>query len=277
MATLTVTVEDTNGNPVTGSEVNLTSSLGSLSDITVTTDGSGQATFSLNGTQAGIAQVHASTVADSTGQTVEVILDPVANIKDLSTTQFTWNTSSGFPTTGFKNASFIMNIEGGNANDFTWVVDQNWVSINVVDNTKVKISFDSEPTGGDTTVTVRGIFQPHSTVTLSYSFTVSKWYIAGNSQIYGSDIKTWCSGQGYDALTTAAQMSAGTNAKRIGGVYSEWGKLSSFSGSSWTASSYYWTGVWFSDRAYLIWSENGYLENLPRSSNYGRPVCFKSL
>ncbi len=75
-AMLTVTVKDAFNNVIPGNTVNLTTTLGQLSDQNVVTGSNGEATFTLTGTRVGDATVRAINATDAAGKTTVVRITP---------------------------------------------------------------------------------------------------------------------------------------------------------------------------------------------------------
>ena len=140
----------------------------------------------------------------------------------------TYDTSYGFPTTGFKGASFTLETSSGTAGDYNWSSDApSWVN---VDSNGV-VAFTA--LGNGQTVTITG--KPKGGVgnDVEFTFTLTSWFTP-DVAVHWSDANINC-----NKVTTAAAGSwslptvqelintsgVGTGRRYLGSLWSEWGDL----------------------------------------------------
>lgn len=141
--------------------------------ITLNASASVTATSSTGAPRSGVPQVISSQY------TVKVPDNPV-----VQSANYNFNMKSGFPKTGFTNATFYFWMNGLNTsrnNNYTFSSDQPWVTVDS-DGT---VTFIDEPTAATKTVniTITNTQQPSFIPTRVYSFTVNKWFKRNSSFI----------------------------------------------------------------------------------------------
>ncbi|MEB6622646.1 hypothetical protein MXM66_23735, partial [Enterobacter roggenkampii] len=141
----------------------------------------------------------------------------------ISVNNFNFPMNSSFPTTGFVNGYFNMNISGGQANDFIWSVNQTWLSV-----TNGLIRINVEPTSGTNTVIITATPKQGGTPA-TYTFTLQKWFIAhpGRQTKIKTDAINYCASLNA-TLPTRAELTAGRNVRAVQALYSEWGDISNY-------------------------------------------------
>ncbi|SCC69754.1 Ig-like domain-containing protein, partial [Kosakonia oryziphila] len=245
-SSITWQAKDVNGNPVTGLS-NTGFSTGSATGVTVSTVTEGPAgtyNATLTGTTAQTVTLSPTIGGIVTGSlTATIILTepPQTMPGSVSVNGATFNLSGGFPTTGFTGATFqvLLNGSATNNSSYTWSSNQTWVS---VDNSG-HVSFIGTPTSATKTVTITATPTASGTP-YTYTFTVSKWFVNnGGIALNWNDANTYCSSRG--GLGTALDLTnvtsgTGSRAGNSGALWSEWGALSSYSGSGFI-SDYNWT------------------------------------
>ncbi|WP_332774463.1 hypothetical protein [Pseudomonas sp. ESBL1] len=235
-ATVSLTAKDINNAPVSGIadqlELVITNSKGErpqTGDLTVTriseVDTSGVYTVTIKGA---LADVYALTFHYGGEALVNskspLELKPIASISTLHVNGHTFNNTQGFPTTGFKGATFAITLDKANVADYTWSSNESGVT---VDSTG-KVNFTDEIKTNKITISAtpkRGLG------TLTYAFTIKNWYKnSGNTRNGKAWADSFCTALGYDfALSKRAdELSQGVNARGLGTLYSEWGDLTQY-------------------------------------------------
>ncbi|EOY5726391.1 invasin domain 3-containing protein, partial [Enterobacter cloacae] len=228
-ATITLTLKDANNNLAPGKAVALVSSLSDVSFSAVTDKGDGTYTATMSGTTAGT-----STLSITVGGTAVAVTATVTlTVPDMpSTTTFsvsgaTFAFSTGFPTTGFVDATYQVLYAGSASNNsnYTWSVDQSWLTVDSSGNVK----FNAKPTSATKTATV--IATPKSGVSgvaRKYTFTLSRWYTGTALQRTFTPAFNYC-GSGvileyqYLISTGSGVRSGSSNA-----LWNQWGNLSTY-------------------------------------------------
>ena len=244
-ATLTATVKDSNGNVVANTPVTF-SSTGSakLSSLAVTTNGSGQAQVTLTDETEESVSISAKADKSSSdeGQSVTVVMTDAGSVSSLSVNGYTFDAGSGFPTTGFKGAKFALVTSQGSASDYTWTSDAGWVSVS-----DGVVTFTGSANGDKVTLTGK---PKNGGKAISWSFALNSWYINnGSNKLEWSAASAYCNSQSGYSMPTAQQLNGDANAVAsssgtrgtIGGLWSEWGDLSQYSGTGFVSDDWYWS------------------------------------
>ncbi|EMN1412633.1 hypothetical protein ROS59_004715, partial [Enterobacter cloacae] len=162
---------------------------------------------------------------------------------------------SGFPTTGFSQAKFQVQISGNAANnsDYTWSTDQSWASVN----SEGIVTFTGKATGSTKSLK---IIARNASKIFSKTISINQWFITNATTRTWPQARDYCSAQsGSYSLATTQQLSgsaAGDDQSHyidgvrgtIGGLWSEWGEVNLYSGSGfnrdyfWTSEKTQWTG-----------------------------------
>ncbi len=245
-STITLTLKDVNGNPVTGQSVTFNSSLGGTNISNVTDAGNGVWTAKLTGNSEGSTSITANVGGSAFGvSAATVTLQPAVSplLGSLSVNGQTYGINSGFPTTGFKNAKFqiLKDNSAANNSDFNWSADQSWVAVDTSGN----VTFTGTADSSTKTVTITAAPKAGGT-RFTWSFTVNSWYINN-----GSTLGTWnqaqnyCTSKGYTAPSIAQMTneiyngSGSSRAASNSAVWSEWGNMASFFSAGFVANGYW--------------------------------------
>ncbi len=277
-STITLTLLNNNGNPVSGQAVTFASSLADSSVGTVIDNRDGTYTAPLTGTAPGSTSITALIDGSPFGVApASVTLNALTDVL-VNSTNFGLN--DGFPTTGFIGAVFTLNVTGS-PTDYNWASsDTSWVSVD----SSGKVSFTAE--GNSTPVTITASLKTGGG-NLTYTFTVTSWFINNGLDEGGlvlSEALTFCTDKGM-LLPIRSQLvnvsTAGTNGTREAGnnmLWSEWGNLNiNAYPLAGFVSSFYWTSeLESSGRQYIVRLDNGLLST--RATAASSPVvCRKAL
>ncbi|TBL58037.1 hypothetical protein [Hafnia paralvei] len=177
-------------------------------------------------------------------------------LEDISVNEYTFASNAGFPTTGFKGAEFTLELSNASATNYDWKANASWVSVSdgVVSftgtGTKDKVTITGTPKSGGTAIT--------------YSFTLSSWYINdGDTALSWSDAAAYCSAQSGYSQATVQQLNGNSSHAdgtrgTLGGLWSEWGDLSKYSGAGFFGTTYGWSSEQrSSDNHYGVYPING--------------------
>lgn len=247
---ITVTLKDAQDNVVTGAASSLTSQTVTVANATRKAgdswvdNGDGTYAATYTATQAGTdltATVKLGGWSSSVASDAYAIT-AIPEMKDVTVNGYTFAKDAHFPTTGFKGATFTLNLTAGTASDYTWTTDASWVSV-----TDGVVKFTGEGTGDKVTITGTPVSDKGEIIT--YSFTLKGWY-----KVYDTS-KSWAGSQnncelGY-VLPTVAQLTNDPvgdpgvhNQSRAAGagLWSEWGDLVAYPDAGFTSPYPYWTG-----------------------------------
>ncbi|NBD00553.1 hypothetical protein GV764_16215 [Atlantibacter hermannii] len=167
--------------------------------------------------------------------------------KDITVNGYTFATNSGFPSTGFKNAIFTLNVPAGKtAADYTWTSSQpGWVS---VDNTG-KVTFNND--ASSSTKTVKVVATPSTGQPLEFNFTINEWYeSSGTTTVNWANAASTCTAKNMlmpsDAkMTNAVTHQAFGTRGTIGSLWPEWGNMGVF---GWVVNAKY---TWSSSKHFI--------------------------
>ncbi|EHO9417866.1 hypothetical protein KNC47_003801 [Salmonella enterica] len=147
---------------------------------------------------------------------------------------FSYADNIGFPTTGFQDASFQLQINGdiSKNTNYKWVANQSWVSVS----SSGVVDFISKPTASTKTVKITATSKNTGSEVLNYTFTINKWYTGEASNTDWNTAFNLCKSKGltliepYDTTHTKFNVSSARMGLGImGNVYSEWRQLYSTS------------------------------------------------
>ncbi|WP_207385008.1 Ig-like domain-containing protein, partial [Enterobacter hormaechei] len=241
-STVTLTLRDSNSNPVSGQTVTLASSLAGTTAGSVTDNGDGTYTAQLTGMMAGTtsvtAQVGGSAFNVSAVQVTLTALppQPVPAATTLSANGYSFASNSSFPQTGFTGATFKVQLNGNTAtnSNYTWSANQAWVNVDGSGN----VSFIGTATSGTKNVIITATPKAGGAA-LTYSFSVNKWFTnAGSTFLDWSNASSYCSTRG--GVPSISEVSSGQNVRgTIGVLYAEWGSLLSYV-AGFDGNYYYW-------------------------------------
>ncbi|HAT3810721.1 TPA: hypothetical protein I8608_003622 [Morganella morganii] len=146
--------------------------------------------------------------------------------------------NSGFPTTGFVNATYTLTLDNANASDYNWTSSASWVKVDSAG----KVTFTAEPQG-QKQVTITAT-KKSGGGEISHSFTLNRWYQYNATMRNWSSANSYCNGLGNGyALPTRLQLInvlSGSGTRTVGGhLWSEWGKMSTYGFAQ--TFEYYWT------------------------------------
>ncbi|MCB5322457.1 hypothetical protein LH412_10510 [Yersinia intermedia] len=191
---------------------------------------------------------------------------------------------SGFPKTGFSQATFQFWMNGtsasGNSN-YTFATDPQapWVTVNPATGV---VTFVAEPASAQT-VNIT-ITDTRTNEVTPYSFTIDTWFVNnGSNKMTATQADFYCAGLGrgygtpsYLKVTNAAYNDYGTRApdERL---WDEWGDVGVFSSSGWVSSTYWVLESKGSkrDNVYLGLTGGSLTSNLPSSLFY--VACSRTL
>ncbi|WP_236874406.1 Ig-like domain-containing protein [Citrobacter portucalensis] len=235
-STVTLTLKDANGNPVSGQTVTFGSSLAGTTVSSVTDNGDGTYSATLTGTAAGSTDITAQVGGSAFGVTAATVTLTAPAPTTLSVNGATFDLNSGFPTTGFTGATFQVQMNGSVANnaDYTWSKDQSWVSVDGSGN----VSFTGTASSATKTVTITATPTAGGTP-FTYTFTVNTWMTnSGLTAMKWNDADSYCSSRG-ESLPSRSDLSAGYGVRSVGSLFAEWGNMGNYGGSGFN--SFYWT------------------------------------
>ncbi|WP_327279476.1 invasin domain 3-containing protein [Serratia marcescens] len=246
----------------------------------VTEVGNGIYTATMTSTQTGsytvVPQLNGSQVG-SLGETISVATVATA-VQDILVNGYTYAVDAGFPKTGFAGAKFTVQLNGGEPTDYTWTSSASWASVSAGG----EVTFTGK--GDSTPVTVTATSKLDPTKAFEYTFTLNDWYINNGSTIMTwSAANTYCTNQGASLatrlqlggpqLTTYQYNVRGT----VGSLWSEWGDVSTYTGSGFPSSSGTWTSEVFSSGLhYSVGVATGFVDYYP-DSNSSYVACRQGL
>lgn len=285
---VTVTLKDASDNAVTGATSSLTADTVTVPNATLKAgsswkdNGDGTYTATYTATTAGTglkAEVKLSGWGSAAASEAYVITSPVT-LKDVLVNRYPFAKDAKFPTTGFKNATFTLELDGGKPSDFTWRSDASWVSV-----TDGVVKFIGQGAGDKVTIT--GTPKSGKGENIEYSFTLQGWYINdGSTELNWSDANTYCSSQSGYSLPTVVQLTnntwrgSGSNDQgraANSGLWSEWGDLTSYSGAGFSGHYSFWSSEQKSSGShYIVVLNNGNVYSFNDSIKFN-VVCRQDL
>lgn len=144
----------------------------------------------------------------------------------------TFDMDAGFPSTGFSQATFTVDMKG-NPDDYIW--SSNQPSNVVTVNNSGQVMFDAPPSSGAVTITAT----PKSGGDpLTYSFNIKSWFSAPGINVRNDSVVLYCQSRGL-VLPTRAQFSSGTDTRQVGSLFGEWGNMLNYSAGF--TDVYYWS------------------------------------
>ncbi|VEN40723.1 unnamed protein product [Callosobruchus maculatus] len=261
---ITVTLKDAQGKAVTGATASLTTDAVTVQNATLksgsswkdNSDGTYTATYTAATTGTGLTAALKLSGWSAPDQSEKYAITSPATLKDVSVNGYTFAKDAKFPTTGFKGATFTLELDGGKPSDFTWKSDASWVSV-----TDGVVKFTG--TGTKDKVTITGTPKGGKGENIEYNFTLSSWYINdGTEEMNWSDAAAYCSAQtGYSQPTVQqlngnADHAIGTRGT-LGGLWSEWGELSKYSGAGFSGNFYWSSEQQSSGLHYIVYLSDG--------------------
>ncbi|EBX3952496.1 hypothetical protein DRV38_25625, partial [Salmonella enterica subsp. enterica serovar Offa] len=131
---------------------------------------------------------------------------------------------SGFPTTGFVNATYTLTLDNVNASDYNWTSSVSWVKVDSAG----KVTFTAEPQG-QKQVTITAT-KKSGGGEISHSFTLNRWYQFNSTERKWGNANSYCNslGNGYTlpTLSQLTNVTSGYGTRAVGDyLYSEWGNI----------------------------------------------------
>ncbi|EOY5724080.1 invasin domain 3-containing protein [Enterobacter cloacae] len=280
-STLTLKLNDAQGNPVPGQKVTFESSLSGVDFGDVTDINDGSYTIKITGTTVGTSVVTANVAGTSVHVSTNITLTDVSSFANtlVSVNGTTYKGDGGFPTTGFTGAKFQILLDGDDSKntDYTWNSDQTWVTVDTSGN----VQFIGAATSGTRTVKITAT-PVSGGASFTYEFTVTKWFTPQSGLKTWSQANTLCKSSLPDVsdLTNQTSTTAARRSPNSGALMSEWGSLNLISGSGFSKS-LYWTSTISSTNYpgyyYIVnaFSWGNYISNSSSNSMY--PVCMINL
>ncbi|HCR3333840.1 TPA: Ig-like domain-containing protein, partial [Morganella morganii] len=221
-------VKDKFDNPVSGVSVVFAADNGAVpATSTVVTDSNGKAVLSLQNTRRGnvtvTAYISASGASGKVSVTVTFALVFDAPTK-LTANGKDFTAGSGFPTTGFKGAKFVVGSPIA-ASNYLWEVDKEWASAS----TDGTVTFTRQPVKNETlTITATPIADGVRGV--RYTVSVGGVYAGGGRN--GPAVKWAAAGCSTGtSRVPSSLLTAGTGSRGIGTLWGEWGSFTQYSDS----------------------------------------------
>ncbi|WP_052489930.1 YrIlm family inverse autotransporter adhesin [Yersinia aldovae] len=220
-STLTLTLKDVNNNPVTGQTVAFTTALGTLGAVSEGSSGVYTATLTA-GIVPGVASVTASVGGSAFGVApATVTLTTPVTFTGISVNGHTFGKDDGFPTTGFENASFTLNMNGS-PTDFVWTTN----SANVGVNGNGVVTFNNEFSGPVTITATSNV--DANVLTYTFTVTVENWFYPQQVGINWADALALCNVPGRQLPPLVGKMAQGENVRGIGSLWGEWGNMDTY-------------------------------------------------
>ncbi|WP_052491280.1 YrIlm family inverse autotransporter adhesin [Yersinia intermedia] len=228
---VTLTLRDSNNNPVAGQAVALASTLGTLGTVSEQANGVYTATLTA-GTLAGTASLTVTVGGNALGVApATVLIAPASSaITSLSVNGASFAANAGFPANGFANAKFRIVInnytEAEVAPFYTWTSDNPAVTVDNRGN--VNINSNS----GNSSVTIKAVNNTNNDA-VQYSFTIKKWWNNNvPSATYNVNHCVTSLGAGYRLPTmgelTNSTSSSGATRVANSSLWSEWGSMDAY-------------------------------------------------
>jgi adhesin/invasin len=246
---LTATVTDRNGNLLgAGIDVIFTvTGAATPATQTVKTNASGVATANLVSLVAADNQVTATVGANTTAAKTSAFVPPPA-FTGITVNGHNFTVHDGFPTTGFTGAVFTLNVNG-------FPTDYNWASSapsRATVDSSGNVSFTSQGSASPVTITAT---PTGGGDTLTYTVTVGSWFTNMTAMIW-SDASTFCADRSL-SQPTPADLTKGTGVRGVGSLWSEWGRMGTYSGSGFQNSNYWTSEASAAGSHQLLYLDNG--------------------
>lgn len=196
------------------------------------------------------ATVKLSGLNDNIQSNAYTISSGNVSITSVSVGSHKFGATDGFPTTGYDQAKFELNLSSGSPADYDWTSSASWVSVS-----EGKVQFTGE--GDGNTVTITGTPKQKG-ADVVYTFTLSGWYDrTTRGRMNWNDANAACNASPGHRLPTVQQWNgsiAHSNGVRgtIGGVWSEWGINANTGRGAWSADA-----TTTSNKHYVVMSGTG--------------------
>ncbi|HFV9292161.1 TPA: hypothetical protein ACIAIE_001985 [Serratia fonticola] len=204
----------------------------------------------------------AGPIPHTTTYTVTV---PVPAITGVSVNGKNFAVDSGFPSTGFIGAVFTLEVSEA-ASNYIWTSSApSWAAVN----NSAQVSFTQQ--GDSTPVTITATPNAGGDP-LTYTFTVRSWFINnGNTKMNWSDASNWCTNQSL-SQPTRGELTQGSGIRDIGSLWSEWGRITNYTGSGFYSGYYGTSEISDNDfngsRHYYVNLYNGIINHYYDSSDF---------
>lgn len=227
-----VKVTDGRGNPSPGQSVHFSATNNAtVSVITGITGSDGIASAAVFSNTAGASNVSAS-LDNGSSVSVEMNFTTLhAKMESITVNAVTFDTSSGFPSTGFDKASFTLNIGGGKSNtDYDWTSSASWAIVQG----QGLVVFSGQ--GNKEMVTITAAPKSGIGQSYTYSFSLRSWFYFDDMDSSRAEAERICSSRGMSLPATSEMTNAPgvrVNGTRVpnGPLWSEWGSLATYSGA----------------------------------------------
>lgn len=225
-----VKVTDGRGDPSPGQTVHFSAANNTTVHVVTGVTGSdGIASATVSSNTAGTSTVNASLDNGSVASVDMNFTTLLAKMASITVNAVTFDTSSGFPSTGFDKASFTLNIGGGKSNtDYNWTSSARWVVVQG----QGLVQFSGQGSGEMVTITAA----PKSGVGQSYAyyFSLKSWFYFDTALTDRANAESICSTRGMSLPATSEMTNAlgvRVNGTRVpyGPLWSEWGSLETYS------------------------------------------------
>ncbi|WP_145521738.1 inverse autotransporter beta domain-containing protein [Yersinia aldovae] len=214
---MTVTFNATNGVTVKNASVQTDTDGKAVTDLTMTNVGGTISTVTAAMTNpAGVSSSHDKEVTFYPDFAKATLNTPVNAYSGF-------NASSGFPTTGFKNANFQLAPHGSVANnsDYEWASSDTNISVSA----SGLVNLDNYPTG---TVTITATWKQDKSKVFTYQFALNSWVGQFNAtSVTWAAANSACIADGM-RLPASSELSTGGTTRSIGTFFGEWGNLNNY-------------------------------------------------
>lgn len=228
-----VKVTDGHNNPSSGQKVHFSATNDAVFDTNnIVTGLDGIAITTAHSPSIGVSSVTAS-LDNGSSASVDMHFDKnYMTMESIDVGGISFDTLSGFPSTGFQDASFSLNVGHGKANtDFDWTTSAGWVTAGASGN----ISFTGQ--GTPETVSIYASPKSGEGAVYRYQITLKSWFVFYSAYGSRADAEKKCSENGM-ALPRVNEMTNAptvrSNGTRVpnGPLWSEWGTINAANVSS---------------------------------------------
>lgn len=269
--TVTVTLKDETGTPVTGVAHLLTARSVTVANAEMKSrtpwidngNGTYTATYTAKTTGTGLKAILLLSDWSADVESASYDITRAATLKSIELHDgYEFKTDEGFPTTGFEWAKFTLALSDGSAADYTWTSDASWVSVS-----NGEVLFTGK--GNRDRVTITGTPKRGGDA-ITYSFKLKRWFIGDNWGYDRYQAMAFCQRQPGYRMVSLAELSGtehdwfSINRGTIGGLWSEWGELRSYDSGSFGVFAWA-TGKDSRTVSYLVDTERG---DVYESGNY---------
>ncbi|WP_438334733.1 invasin domain 3-containing protein [Edwardsiella tarda] len=262
---LTLTLKDSGNRPVTGIAVRLSLAASVVSGFSggapvlprplETAQGSGIYKATVKMVKSGsVGIINVTPKLDAGPLSVTPGSQQIAFVSPLSVTKLntvaplTWSyeSSSGFPTTGFVGARFRVNLSDNNPTAYQWAVDGSNNGTSYTDVEESGVVTLKMARSGPQIIQVKDKIS--GTVLASYSFTLKAWFtsLGSSTSLDWNNASNYCSSSMRGGLPTREQLTGNStqdtySAMTLGSLAGEWDTLDSYWGANFFSHVPYWT------------------------------------